>query len=179
MAAGSRTREKRGVAARACGQRGVATGATPTPTARQLGQRPLPPGWPSAPAGGREGRAEGVRAERRLDPGTDGVEVDADGRQRFSVEAAQRVGRLASPDGAQYFRLDAFGRDALVAQGCAGRLAGRGRGQQQVLAADVVVPERRASAWAWTTTWRAVSVKRSNIIASRSGARTCGARSAW
>src|SRR5262249_2443785 len=39
------------------------------------------------------------------------------------------------------FRLDAFGRDALVTQGCAGRLAGRGRGQQQVLAADVVVPE--------------------------------------
>ena len=40
-------------------------------------------------------------------------------------------------------------------------------------------PSRRASAWAWTTTWRAVSVKRSNIIASRSGGRTCGARSSW
>src|SRR6185437_7552294 len=141
MAAGGGPGRSGALPGRACGQGGVATGAPATPAARQLGQRPLPPGWPSAPAGGREGAGKGVRAERRLDPGADDVEVDADVSQRLAVEAAQRVGRLAPPDGAQYFRLDALRRDALVAQDRAGRLGGRGRGQQQVLAADVVVPE--------------------------------------
>ena len=42
-----------------------------------------------------------------------------------------------------------------------------------------LIQVRRAFSWAWTTTWRAVSLKRSNIIASRSDGRTCGARSAW
>jgi hypothetical protein len=111
------------------------------PAARQTGQRALPPGWPPALAGDREGPGEGVRAECRLDPGTDNVQVDADGRQRVCVQAAHRGGRLAPAGGAQYFRLDAVGRDALVAQHRAGRLAGRGGGQQQVLAADVTVPE--------------------------------------
>src|SRR5690348_3345059 len=141
MAAGSGPGRSGALPGRACRQGSAATGATATPAARQLGQRPLPPGWPSAPAGGREGSGEGVRAERRFDPGADDVEVDADESQRLAVQAAQRVGRLAPPGGAQYFRLDAFGRDALVAQDRAGRLGGRGRGQQQVLAADVVVPE--------------------------------------
>jgi len=58
---------------------------------------------------------------------------DADGSQRLAVEAAQRVGRLASPDRAQRFRLDAFRRDTLVAQDRAGRFVGRGRAKQQVL----------------------------------------------
>jgi hypothetical protein len=53
--------------------------------------------------------------------------------QRLAVEAAQRVGRLASPDRAQRFRLDAFRRDTLVAQDRAGRFVGRGRAKQQVL----------------------------------------------
>jgi hypothetical protein len=115
---------------RACRQGGVAASATATPAARQPGQWALPPDWPSAPAGSRDGAGEGVRAERRFDPGTDDVEVDADESQRLAVDAAQRVGRLAAPDGAQYCRLDPFGRDALVAQDRAGRFGGRGRGQQ-------------------------------------------------
>jgi hypothetical protein len=86
------------------------------PAALQLSQRALPPCWPSALAGGREGPGEDIRAERRFDPGDDDVEVDADESQRLAVEAAQRVGRLAPPDGAQDFRLDVVGRDALVAQ---------------------------------------------------------------
>jgi hypothetical protein len=114
---------------RPCREGSVATGATPT--AYQLGQRSLPPRWPSAPAGGWEGRGEGVRAERRLNPGADDVEVDADESQRLAVDAAQRVGRLAPPNGAQYFRLDVFGRDALVAQDRAGRLGGRGRASRR------------------------------------------------
>src|SRR6516162_221352 len=113
---GSPARQQRVVAARARGPGGVATGATAAPTARQLGQRALPPGWPSAPAGSREGSGEGIRAERRLDPGADDVEVDAEESQRLAVDAAQRVSRLASPEGAQHFRLDAFGRNAVVAQ---------------------------------------------------------------
>src|SRR6266571_7703186 len=141
MAAGSRARQKRGVAARPCGRGGVATGPAATPTARQPGQRALPPDGPPALAGGREGPGQGVRAEDCFDPGADDIEVDADGSQRCFVEAARRIGRLASPDGAQYFRLDAFRRDTLVAQDRAGRFAGRGRGKQQVLAADVVMPE--------------------------------------
>src|SRR5260370_29122335 len=141
VAAGSRARQKRCVAAGAREPGGMATGAPAAPAARQLGQRALSPGWPSALTGGGEGSGEGVGAERRFDPGADDVEVDADESQRLTVEAAQRVRRLAPPDGAQYFRLDAFGRDALVAQDRASRLGRRGRGQQQVLAADVVVPE--------------------------------------
>ncbi len=66
----------------------VATDATATPTAHQLGQRPFPPGRLSVPAGGREGADKGVRAERRFDPGADDIEVDADESQRLAVEAA-------------------------------------------------------------------------------------------
>src|SRR6266702_4559590 len=86
-------------------------GRAATPAARQPGQRALPPGGPPALAGGGEVPGEGVRAEDCFDPGADDVEVDADESQRLAVEAAQRVGRLTSPDGAQYFRLDTFGRD--------------------------------------------------------------------
>src|SRR5690348_18160895 len=110
MAAGSGPGRSGTLPGRACRERSVATGATATPAAYQLGQRPLPPGWPSARAGGRAGPGEGVRAERRLDPGPDDVEVDADEGQRLAVDAAQRVGRLARPYGAQYFRLDAIRR---------------------------------------------------------------------
>ena len=101
---------------------GVAAGGMAAPVARQPGQRALPPGWPPALAGCAAGSAQecpvaGVRAERRFDPGADDVQVDADGRQRLCVQAARRAARpLAPPGGAQDFRLDAAGRDALVAQ---------------------------------------------------------------
>src|SRR6266568_723945 len=120
---------------------GVPTGPAATPAARQPGQRALPPGGPPALAGGGEVPGEGVRAEDCFDPGADDVEVDAAESQRLAVEAAQRVRRLTSPDGAQYFRLDTFGRDALVAKDRAGRSVGRGCGRPQVIAADVVMPE--------------------------------------
>jgi hypothetical protein len=114
---------------------------TAAATAPQFVQRALSPGWPSAPAGGGEGSGEGVRAERRFDPVADDVEVDAEESQRLAVDPAQQIGRRAPPDSPQYLRLDACGGDAPVAQDRAGRLGGRSRGQQQVLAADVVVPK--------------------------------------
>src|SRR5215472_18517358 len=88
MAAGSGPSRNGTLRERACRQWGVAASTTAMSAARQLGQRALPPCWPSALAGGREGPGEGVRAERRFDPGADDVEVDADGSQRLAVEAA-------------------------------------------------------------------------------------------
>jgi hypothetical protein len=103
--------------------------------------------------------------------------VDADESQRLAVEAAQRVGRLAPPDGAQYFRLDRSGVTPWSRR-TARPVGGRGRGHQQVLAADVVVPEPAGIGLGLDDHVASGAVKRSNIIASPGG-RTCGARSAW
>src|ERR1700691_2614089 len=118
MASRSWTRQRRGAADGACGLRGVAAsvaagvaaGVAAMPAARQLGQRPLPPGRPPIRAVGREGPGERVRAGRRLDPRADGVEVDADGSQRLFVEATQGTSDVEES------QLNSFGSDVLVAK---------------------------------------------------------------
>jgi hypothetical protein len=113
VAAGIRARQKLGVVARARWQAAVAAAATAA--ARPLGQRALLPDWTSAPAGGiLEGPGQRVWAERRFDPTVHNIEVDANGSQRLPVEVAKAGRPSGPPDGAQNFRLDAFGRDAVV-----------------------------------------------------------------
>ena len=99
-------------------------------------------GGPRAePAGlvvdGPGGAGEGLLAEGGLGRRAHGVDIDPDRSQRAPVQVTEQ----AAPGQANDLRLDAPGRDAVLAQDGAGGLAGGGQGEQEVLAAEVGVPE--------------------------------------
>jgi hypothetical protein len=97
----------------------------------------VPPGEGGGPRAGPAGLAadgpggagEGLLAEGRLGGGAHGVDVDPDRGQRAPVQVAEQ----AAPGQADDLRLGAPGRDAVLAQDRAGRLAGGGQGEQEVL----------------------------------------------
>ncbi len=80
---------------------------------------------------------EGSWPEGRLDPGAHGGDVDPDGSERVLVQAAEP----AVPGQADDFPLDTFRRDAVAAQGGAGRLIRSGQGEQEMRPAEAAVPE--------------------------------------
>jgi len=86
---------------------------------------------------GLAGRCQGVRSEGCLDRGAHGADVDPDDGERVPVEVPEQGG----PGSAGDFRLDPSGRDAVLAQDGPGRLVRGGQGEQEMLAAEVAVPE--------------------------------------
>src|SRR5260370_9812257 len=87
------------------------------------------------------GVGECLRPEGRLDPGPDRVEIDPDSGQRVPVQAAEQADPRAQPDPAHDLLFDQFRRYAVRAHDRAARLAVGNGGEQDVLAADVAVPE--------------------------------------
>jgi hypothetical protein len=69
------------------------------------------------------------------------VDVDPDGGQRVTVQGAEQAGRLPEPGPADDLGLHAFRGDAPLAQGGARRFAGGSGGEQEMLTADIAVPQ--------------------------------------
>ena len=84
---------------------------------------------------------EGIRFEGRFDPGTHGAQIDPDGRERVPVKAAEQAGPGPVTGMTDDLLLNALRCDAALGQEGARWLAGRDQSEQEMLAADVTVPE--------------------------------------
>src|SRR6202034_1545339 len=87
------------------------------------------------------GVREACGCEGRLDPGAHGAQIDPDGRERVRVKAAEQAGPGAVTGKTDDLLLNALRCDAALAQEGARWLAGRDQSEQEMLAADVTVPE--------------------------------------
>src|SRR6266705_4361193 len=76
-----------------------------------------------------------LRAAPRTPP------VPSQGGRSRGWRRTQWAGRLPEPDEADDLGLHAFGGDTMLAQGGARRFAGGGGGEQEMLTADIAVPE--------------------------------------
>ena len=123
-----------------------------------------------------DGAGEGARPERRLDLCPHGVDR-SDGGQRVTVQGAEQAGRLPEPDQADDLGLHALRGDTVVAQDGGRRFAGGGGGEQEMLAADMAVPQPAGVLLGLNHDGTGAGVKRSNISASRPGGPAC--RAAW
>jgi hypothetical protein len=84
---------------------------------------------------------EGIGFEGRFDPGAHGAQIDPDGRERVPVKAAEQASPGAVTGKTGDLLLNALRRNATLGQEGARWLAGRDQSEQEMLAADVTVPE--------------------------------------
>jgi hypothetical protein len=129
------------------GDRFPGRGATPVPPGHEpgghvaAGARQVQPGRAGASLDGPAGVREGIGFEGRFDPGAHGAQIDPDGRERVPVKAAEQAGPDPVTGKTSNLLLNALRCDAALAQEGARWLAGRDQGEQEMLAADVTVPE--------------------------------------
>jgi hypothetical protein len=99
------------------------------------------PGRAGTSLDGPAGVREGIRFEGRFDPGAHGAQIDPDGRERVPVKTAEQAGPGPVTGKTGNLLLNALRCDAALAQEGSRSLAGRDQSEQEMLAADVTVPE--------------------------------------